>query len=53
MEKLQLDVTSDENVQRVLDLIVEREGKVDVVVNNAGMIAPGTSTFFGLSDQCI
>jgi NADP-dependent 3-hydroxy acid dehydrogenase YdfG len=46
IEKLALDVTNDESVQTALNFILDREGKIDVVVNNAGMIAPG-SLFFG------
>ncbi|KAF8973623.1 oxidoreductase [Flammula alnicola] len=41
IEKLALDVNSDESVSQVLEHIVEKEGKIDVVVNNAGVIAPG------------
>jgi len=41
IEKMCLDVTSDESVRNVLSQVVEREGKIDVVVNNAGVIAPG------------
>jgi len=39
--KLKLDVTSDEDVQRVVDHIIQEEGKIDVIVNNAGVISPG------------
>ena len=41
IEKICLDVTSDESVQNALKHIIEEEGKIDVVVNNAGFIAPG------------
>ncbi|KAF9056580.1 oxidoreductase [Panaeolus papilionaceus] len=41
IEKLSLDVTSDESVQKALAEIVEKEGKIDIVVNNAGVIAAG------------
>lgn len=41
IHRLALDVTSDEDVQRVIQQIVSREGKIDVVVNNAGIICPG------------
>ncbi|KAJ3494646.1 hypothetical protein NLJ89_g10765 [Agrocybe chaxingu] len=41
IERLAVDVTSDEDVQKGLDYIVEKEGKIDVVVNNAGIIGAG------------
>ena len=41
VKKISLDVTSDESVQNALKHIIEKEGKIDVVVNNAGLIAPG------------
>ncbi|KAJ3571393.1 hypothetical protein NP233_g3775 [Leucocoprinus birnbaumii] len=41
IHKLALDVTSDENIQKVIHEILTKEGKLDVVVNNAGMICPG------------
>jgi 1-acylglycerone phosphate reductase len=41
IEKVSVDVTSDESVQNALKHIIEKEGKIDVVVNNAGFIAPG------------
>ena len=31
-----IDVTSDEDVRRVVDRIIEEEGRIDAVVNNAG-----------------
>lgn len=46
IEKLSLDVTSDESVQKALAEIVEKEGKIDIVVNNAGVIAAGTCPHF-------
>ena len=41
IEKLALDVTSDEDVQRAVQHILEVEGKIDIVVNNAGMFYAG------------
>ncbi|GJE86192.1 SDR family oxidoreductase [Phanerochaete sordida] len=41
IEKLSLDVTSDENVQDVVKTIIEREGRIDMVVNNAGANCAG------------
>jgi NADP-dependent 3-hydroxy acid dehydrogenase YdfG len=43
IHKMALDVTSDENVQSVIQEILATEGKLDVVVNNAGRISPGDS----------
>jgi len=41
IERLALDVTSDDSVRNALNFILDKEGKIDVVVNNAGMSAPG------------
>ncbi|KAJ4485902.1 oxidoreductase [Lentinula aciculospora] len=41
IEKLSLDVTSDEDVKRVVGEIAGKEGKIDIVVNNAGTGAAG------------
>ncbi|XP_006454042.1 hypothetical protein AGABI2DRAFT_189366 [Agaricus bisporus var. bisporus H97] len=41
IHKLALDVTSDQNVQDVVQEILSKEGKIDIVVNNAGAICPG------------
>lgn len=38
---LALDVTSDEDVQSVVQHIHETEGKIDIVFNNAGIPAIG------------
>jgi NAD(P)-dependent dehydrogenase (short-subunit alcohol dehydrogenase family) len=38
---LQMDVTDDTSVKCGMDTIVEREGRVDVVVNNAGIAVAG------------
>jgi len=44
IQKLSLDVASDDAVRRVVQVIMEREGRIDVVVNNAGLICPGVDT---------
>jgi len=41
IERISLDVTNDESVQTALKYIIEKEGKIDIVVNNAGFMAPG------------
>jgi NAD(P)-dependent dehydrogenase (short-subunit alcohol dehydrogenase family) len=41
-EMLQLDVTSDASVEAVVKELMRREGRIDVLVNNAGFgVAPG------------
>ncbi|PCH34064.1 oxidoreductase [Wolfiporia cocos MD-104 SS10] len=39
--KLRLDVTDDANVTDVVQTIIDREGKIDVLVNNAGILSTG------------
>ncbi|KAH9486548.1 Short-chain dehydrogenase cctT [Psilocybe cubensis] len=41
IEKLALDVNSDESITQVVKHILEADGKIDVVVNNAGVTSPG------------
>ncbi|KAI0725146.1 oxidoreductase [Fomitopsis betulina] len=41
IELLPLDVTNDANVQAVITTIIEREGRINIVVNNAGVPCHG------------
>lgn len=41
IEVLELDVTSDESVTTAMNTIIKRTGRIDVVVNNAGLGAVG------------
>ena len=41
---LKLDVLEDDQVKEVIKTIVDREGRVDLLVNNAGSGAPGNSS---------
>ena len=43
IERLALDVTNDANVKEVVETVIEREGRIDIVVNNAGAMCHGTS----------
>ncbi|MHA2092998.1 MAG: SDR family oxidoreductase [Candidatus Kariarchaeaceae archaeon] len=38
---LELDVTSDSSVQSCIDSVIDREGKIDVLINNAGFTVVG------------
>lgn len=41
VEKLALDVLSDEQVKAVVQTVIENEGRIDVLVNNAGVNCAG------------
>jgi NAD(P)-dependent dehydrogenase (short-subunit alcohol dehydrogenase family) len=46
IEVLDMDVTNGKSVTDAIDAIIKKEGKIDVVVNNAGVYAVGiTETF--------
>jgi NADP-dependent 3-hydroxy acid dehydrogenase YdfG len=44
VEKRIMDVTNDDDVKLVVKSILEEEGKIDIVVNNAGAIEIGLSS---------
>jgi len=41
IERLRLDVNNDESVREVVESIIAKEGKIDIVVNNAGVASSG------------
>ena len=42
VEKIVLDVTKEDNIYDVVNTIISREGRIDVLVNNAGVLCIGT-----------
>lgn len=48
---LQLDVSSEEGWARALDEAWRREGKIDVLINNAGIVHPGNVLTVPLADH--
>src|SRR5437879_12654029 len=40
---LPLDVTDDESVANAVREVLDRSGRIDVLVNNAGLAAPGAA----------
>ena len=50
-----MDVTKDNDVQTVVQKVLANEGKIDIVVNNAGALAVGkswSSHLLTLDSQC-
>ena len=43
VRKLSLEVTSDESVHAAIEQVVREESRIDVLVNNAGVICIGAS----------
>ncbi|KAI0638766.1 oxidoreductase [Trametes polyzona] len=41
VERMVLDVTSEEDVKNAVSAIIEKEGRIDVLVNNAGVLCTG------------
>jgi 1-acylglycerone phosphate reductase len=37
MRTLRLDVTNNEDIKRVVDTVIEEQGRIDILVNNAGV----------------
>jgi len=46
IEVVELDVTNTESVDRAVAAIVAKAGRIDVLVNNAGVAAAGVSEAF-------
>ena len=50
IQVVELDVTNDESVDRAVESVIARAGRIDVVVNNAGIMAIGVTEAFS-ADQ--
>ena len=46
IHKLKLDVLDDDQVKEAVETIIKKEGRIDVLVNNAGSGAPGKNELF-------
>jgi NAD(P)-dependent dehydrogenase (short-subunit alcohol dehydrogenase family) len=47
---LSMDVTSDDSVQQAIDTVLQREGRLDIVVNNAGIAVAGPVEFTSMEE---
>ncbi len=45
---VEMDVTSDQSVEKALKQIIDKEGNIDVVINNAGIWGPGVLEAFSM-----
>ncbi|TFY50172.1 hypothetical protein EVJ58_g11156, partial [Rhodofomes roseus] len=50
IERLALDVTNDANVNEVVASVIEREGRIDIVINNAGSMCHGPTLDNSIED---
>ncbi|KAF7345618.1 NAD-P-binding protein [Mycena venus] len=50
IKKLPLDVTDDSQVQSVVASIIEESGQIDMLINNAGILAPGPTVDWKAED---
>jgi NAD(P)-dependent dehydrogenase (short-subunit alcohol dehydrogenase family) len=50
LETLELDVTAGASVQRTVDVVLEKSGHIDVLINNAGVAYVGTVEDLALED---
>ena len=41
IERIRMDVTDESSVQSVIDHIIEEEGHIDLLINNAGITCSG------------
>jgi NAD(P)-dependent dehydrogenase (short-subunit alcohol dehydrogenase family) len=47
---LDVEITNDDSVKAAIKTVIDKEGKIDVVVNNAGYYANGVAESFSVND---
>lgn len=50
---LDLDVTNDSAVLEVVQKIIDDEGQIDLLINNAGVLAPGETLFIRIQSSAL
>lgn len=51
IERLELDVTSDESCERAVSDVISKHGRIDILVNNAGAGATGALVDFKIDEM--
>ena len=47
---IQMDITNEEDIQKVIDTIIQKENKIDVLFNNAGLTLNGAIEDIGIQE---
>lgn len=50
LSTLEMDVTDDQSVSQAVDLVLADEGRLDILINNAGVWGPGVLEAYTLDD---
>ena len=47
---IKADVANEADIKRAVDAVIARWGRIDILINNAGVIYPGNSEDYGIDD---